>query len=362
MLLVFYLERKIGTRQMLYILLLFLIAQFSGLLLTVLAVPPSYAAIVQPPSTQSNPVSFVLWLIIDIIIIILILMLIIRYYRGDLFYKLLEAYIIIFGSFFLFFVLLGDILPNLSIIPISSASLILALALFIVKRKTKGLRNIITLITSIGAGLFIGISLAVNFGFLVVYLFLAFLAVYDYIAVFVLKFMIPLAKEAASRNLAIMIGSADLELLPSTGKKTSLSKKDLEKINNSRVRSLIKEGSVPVVSSIMLGNGDIILPLSLAVGAYAVYANSLLSTTIIIGSGTGLLITMMLLKRYKVGLPAIPPLFAFISIALAIFYLLSRPLNYLYVAIFSIASLLSLIAMFLTLRKVRAASLSSSLS
>lgn len=339
-----------------FILSLFLIAQFSGLLLTVLSVSPNYISIANTNNQSTNPVTFLFWLVINIIVVVMVIMLILRYYRGDMFFKLLEAYIILFGSFFLFFIIIGDILPNLSIIPLSIAALVLSLALLAYKRKTNKMRNVITMITCIGAGIFIGISLGASFGFLVIYLFLGFFAVYDYVAVFVLKFMVPFAKEAVNRNLAFMIGSSDIELLPVekiSKQQTKENKELMEKVKDPRIKSLIKQGNTPVISSIMLGNGDIILPMTLAVGAYALYGNVFLSLMIILGATLGLLVTMSLLKRYKVGLPAIPPLFSFISLFLVIFTLITKPLNYIYLAIYATASILSILAMLVTLRKIR---------
>lgn len=302
---------------------------------------------------SSNPVSFVFWLAVDIIIVILMVMLILRYYHGDLFFRLLEGYVVIFGSFFLFSILINDILPTISLIPLSVLSLLLAIFLLAIKGRynNPAMRNLITMITSIGAGVFIGISIGVSFGFLILYLLIAAFAIYDYLAVFVLKFMIPLAKEASNRNLAFMIGSSDMELVPGN-KKQRMKEVEISKIKNPEIKAMVKRGSVPVVSSVMLGNGDIILPMTLAVGAYAIYASAFMSIMIIAGAGVGLVVTILLLRRYKVGLPAIPPLFAFISIALAIFSLISKPFEILNAAIFATASLLSIIAMLFTLRKV----------
>ncbi len=347
-------ERRIGSRPILYVITLFLIAQFAGLLLAVVSLVPSYTYITSTATQNSNPVSFIFWLIINIVVFILIIMLILRYYRGDLFFKLLEAYVIVFGSFFLFLILISDIFPSVGIVPISLASLLLAIGLFLYKNKTNKFRNVITLMTTIGAGIFIGISIGISFGFLVLYLLLGLFAIYDYLAVFVFKFMIPLAKEASNRNLAFMIGSSDIELLPKgRSARPKIKKEELSKISNAKIRHLISEGNMPVVSSVMLGNGDIMLPLTLVVGSYAVYANVFLSSMIIVGSVFGLMATILLLRKYRVGLPAIPPLFAFISIALVIVFILSRPLDYFLISVFAIASLLSLVSMLFTLRKMK---------
>jgi len=75
---------------------------------------------------------------------------------------------------------------------------------------------------------------------------------------------------------------------------------------------------------------------------------------IVAGSAIGLLATVFLLKKYRVGLPAIPPLFAFISLALMIVFLIAKPFEPLTVAIFAAASVLSFAAMIFTLMKVKA--------
>lgn len=248
--------------------------------------------------------------------------------------------------------LINDIFAAIDVTFLSLVSLLLSFFIFAYKKRTNKLRNTVTLITSIGAGIFIGANIAQSFGFLLLYLLIGIFAIYDYLAVFVLKFMIPFAKRAAEGNYPFMIGSSDLELTPNN-KKSNIKEIDLSKITNPRVKSLIKRGNVPVVSSIMLGNGDIILPMTLAVGSYVIYENIFLSMMIIVGSAIGLLATVFLLKRYRVGLPAIPPLFAFISLALVITFLLARPFEPLMVAVFAIASILSFAAMILTLMKIK---------
>lgn len=342
-------EKRVGIRQITYIASLFLIAQFVGLLLISLAYFPSYIS-AQASSGQSNPVSFVFWLIINIIILITIMMLIFRYYKGDMFFKLLEAYIVMFGSFFFFLFAVSDAVPSVSFVIASAASFCAAVLLFVYKSKTNRNRNLVTMIASIGAGVFIGVSIGISFGFLMLYAMLGIFAVYDYLAVFVLKFMIPFAKEASNRNLSVMIGSSDMEILPKGQGVSKMKKEDIAKISSQEVKSAIAEGSVPMVSSIMLGNGDIILPMVLATGAYAIYANFFLSAMIIAGAGTGLLVTMALLRRYKVGLPAIPPLFAFISIFLAVAFFVSGSGGYAVPAAFLVFGLISVWVLVFTLR------------
>jgi presenilin-like A22 family membrane protease len=349
------LERKIGSRQILYILSLFLIAQIAGLLLTVLAPSSSYVYISATSTpTAGSGLSYLLLLAIELVIIVLVIMLVRHYFtfKGDLFLKLLEIYIVIFGSFSLFFVLISDLFATINTTFLSLISLLFAISVYAYKKKTNKLRNVVTLITCIGAGIIIGAVITQSYGFLILYLFFGFFAVYDYMAVFVLKFMIPFAKKAAEGNYPFMIGSSDLEFTPNK-KKTVISEAELSKITNPKVKQLIKQGNVPIVSSIMLGNGDIILPLTLTVGSYVVYENIFLSMMIVTGSAVGLLFTIFLLRRYRIGLPAIPPLFTFISLALVIVFLIAKPFEPLMVEIFATASVLSFVAMIFTLTKIK---------
>ena len=85
---------------------------------------------------------------------------------------------------------------------------------------------------------------------------------------------------------------------------------------------MVKKGSVPIVSQIYLGTGDLAFPSMLAVAAYITFDSIFLAVAIALGAGLGIIATMELLKKYKVGLPALPPLFAFINLALFIVFLL----------------------------------------
>ncbi len=335
--------------------MLFLIAQLGGLLLVMVSYSPTVTYVASTGTQQGNFLSTLVWLIINIVLAVIVILLILRFYRGDIFYKLLEAYIILFGSFFLFLIIIGDLFSSAGILDTAIVSGILSVALLIFKQRTKRFRNIITLITSIGAGVFLGISAGLSMGFLLLYLFFAAFAVYDYVAVFVLKFMIPLAKEASSRNLAFLIGSSDVEIIPvdmlNRKERAEYRKLKLNEIKDPAVKRLVKAGNMPALSSVMLGNGDIMLPLMLNVGAYVIYGNVFLSLSIAIGAAAGLYMTMLLLKRYKVGLPAIPPLFTAISIALFIAFAIVRLGPLLLMALFLFAAVASIAMMLITLER-----------
>ena len=353
-------ERRIDVRQLVTVLTLFLIAQFAGLLLTFVTFPPTVAVAASQAAQvqqQAPSAASYIWIIVaEVIIIALVLMFVIRSYKGRSFFTLVEAYIILLGSFFFFFLIIGNILTTINSIALVAISVACAIGVYLAKRSPRfdnqSFRNLVTIISSIGAGVFIGISIGLQFGVLVLYAVLAIFAVYDYLAVFVLKFMIPLAKQAATMNLAFMIGSSELELHPKgSSKARAYTAEELKSIRNQRLRGLIKQGSVPAVSSVMLGNGDIMLPMAVAAGAYVYTTSISLGITIVLGAAVGLIATFWVLRRYRFGLPAIPPIFAFVSIALVIFSLVTGAYGSLLIVIFAFGAILSVTAMYLAIRR-----------
>ncbi len=307
---------------------------------------------------QPSSASFIIIFVVEIIAVAAVLFGVKNFYTGKNFYRMLEAYIILFGSFFFFFFVVGDLLPYIDPVALAAISFVLAAGVYLAKRRrvwnTQSLRNIVTLICSVGAGVFIGISIGAQFGVLVLYAVLGLFAVYDYLAVFVFKFMIPLAKQAVSMDLAFMIGSSEMELMPKSAKskqELAYRKEALANIKSSYVRELVKKDNMPVVSSVMLGNGDIILPLAVASGAYAYTANLGLALVIVMGAGIGLIVTFGILRKYKLGLPAIPPIFAFVSLALAVFAAVTGAYGIIFMCIFLLAAAASLLAMYLTVKR-----------
>ncbi|MGI0135057.1 MAG: hypothetical protein ACREBW_08895, partial [Candidatus Micrarchaeaceae archaeon] len=61
------------------------------------------------------------------------------------------------------------------------------------------------------------------------------------------------------------------------------------------------------------------MPLMMAVAAYKVFASFTFSIVIIIGATFGLILTMLILRKFKRALPAIPPLLFGIVVAMGIY-------------------------------------------
>ncbi|MEM3415764.1 MAG: presenilin family intramembrane aspartyl protease [Candidatus Micrarchaeaceae archaeon] len=309
--------RQIGSRQVLQIFTIFLIVQFGGFLL-------AFAGGISVSTTHSYAVSSpaqTLWFAVYIILVALIMVLIIKLYKGEIIFRLIEGFVVIAASFFVFLLVLGYFAPN-AVLPDSIAALALAVMLVLAKNKKPSLRNTTAVLASIGVGVVLGVS----FGFDAAFALFIIIGIYDFVAVFVTKHMITLAKAVSSRNLAFLVSSTDVEavsrgMFPSS-KKVAQYINDVKKSKNPVLNRLIKNGRIPIVSQIQLGAGDLGIPLMMEISTAAYFGSYFLGLAAIVGSASGLLFTMWVLKRYMKPLPAIPPILAFTSFAFAIaFYL-----------------------------------------
>jgi presenilin-like A22 family membrane protease len=349
------LERRIEIRQLANILVIFLVVQFAGLLILVYSTPIQqlYITPPTPPPTGQAP-SFFFQIIIYLIIFVVLLLLIFRVYHGNFLFKAIEAYAIGLPSFYVFVIILTTIFPSDSLlIPMAVVSVVLAIALIAAKNKWPRLLNIAAMIASIGIGLLFGGI----FGFLYSYILFALFTVYDYIAVFVTRHMQFMAKELANRNLAFLVGSSETEVIPSS----HLSEKDRQEfkekvakegISDPVIKKIVKKGNVPAVSRVALGTGDLAFPFIIVTGAYVSFRNTFIPLMVIVGATLGLVVTMQILKRYKVPLPALPPLFAFISLFLAICFVVLPPYNYSFAALLFVAFLATMIVIQVTLNRL----------
>ena len=317
-------ERKIEYRQLAYILVLFILVQLLGLLTVFYFVPPQELYSVPVSTTTSySAAEQALVFFAYIIIGTLILLAVFRFYHGIKIYAIIEGIVVVSASFYFFAIVLGSLFPQQSAAYyVLAASIALPILLLYEKYRHPGLRNEVAIIASVGAGVVLGLVLS----FFVAFMFMAIIAAYDYISVFVTRHMLTLGREAVNRNMALLIGSSDVELVPSS----YVSKKELKQfkkqlkissLKNAELKRLIKKGAIPIPTQAALGTGDLALPLMLAVSAYASLLSYFTAAVITSGAIIGLVFTMYMLKKYKIGLPAIPPLFAFICIALGFVYL-----------------------------------------
>ena len=307
--------RVIENRQLLQILVMFMIVQFSGLFLAAEVFSGATYAQVQSVQVVSSP-SGALLLIAYIIAFTAGIVLLLRIYKGDRLFLVLEGAVLFISSFFVFLILFGIVDSTVLFYAYGTAVTVnfvaaagAAAALVAAKNKWQRLRNTAAIIASIGVGVVLGIS----FGFYAAFIFMMILALYDFIAVFVTKHMVSMAKAMSGRNLAFLIGVNEVEALP----QSRFSKRELEEYERDRKEvekrskvfsKLYREGLVPVAARVELGTGDLAVPLMVAVAAYKLSLNFLLSFFIVFGAVLGLVVTTMILRRYNRALPAIPPL------------------------------------------------------
>ncbi len=216
--------------------------------------------------------------------------------------------------------ILSTVFPSASLYYLIGISAAAVMVMIAAKGAMPKLRNFLAISSSIGVGILIGLN-----GFDLAFMLMFLIAIYDYVAVFITKHMITMAKGISSRNLAFLIGSSDVEAMPSR----YLTKPELRAfrseakgryIKDPVIKGLMADGIVTVVSQVQLGSGDLALPLMVAVSAYVSFLSYFAAIMIIAGGACGMVFTMYLLKRYKVALPAIPPLFAFICLFLGLLF------------------------------------------
>jgi len=309
--------------------------QFGGLLFGTLVlhgIPNTYLKSNQS-SFIGNGAIGILYYVASIAAFALILVLIFKLYSGKRFFLILEGIIVFITSIFVFLVVIGTIVGNTQQLIFGNGPIleILAAAAFafllvVMKNKWQKLRNTTVIISSIGAGLVLGLF----FTFPMALIFMGLLAIYDFIAVFITKHMITISNAAMSNNLAFFIDANELEAVP----KSSLTTKELKEYNatiRGKVKSRFpalkdfeKRNMVPVVANIGLGNGDLGVPLMVSLAAYGMTGNFTLSLFVTAGAALGLILTMLILRRYKRALPAIPPLLLGVLVGIGAYYLCLR--------------------------------------
>ena len=320
--------RAIEYRQLSEIMIIFAIVQFLGLLVVVYAASGSVYVQNQAPTIFESPSSILIY-IAYIVFASLAIILISKYYGGRRFFVLLEAFVIFIASLYLFLIAFSSIYPVIAfsvygtgVSYASIAAIICAAALVVMKNKWQRLRNLVAIIASAGVGIVLGLS----FGFKLAIIFMGVIAIYDFIAVFITKHMITLARAASSMNLALLVGVSEVKAVPEKDLPKNYTKAYKKEIGKNGAPSFAKamgKKMVPFAARVELGTGDLAIPLMVAVSAYNYTLNFVLSFFIIFGAILGLGITMFILKRYSRPLPAIPPLFLGVLIGILAFLLVN---------------------------------------
>jgi len=325
-----HLTKLIEYRQLTSILAMFLIVQVAGLLMTFFFLSPAeiFVNTAQAGASQSG-FAYALLLIAYIAVSGFVIAFFFKRMHGPLFYRSVEALAVGGGSFYFFWIAFAYFFPAYYIAD-AAASIICAGALVLAKNRWLQLQNFSAILASVGAGIFLGLSLSEYGGFLVTFVFLGFLAAYDYIAVFVTKHMVTLGREAVGRGLALLVSVSNVEVLPKGYLKAREEKevgRQLKKMNNKTLLRLMRSGSVPVPTISALGAGDLMATLMIAVSAYVSFFSYFFSALLVLMMCLGIVFISYVAKRYRAFMPAIPPLFSFCSFAFGIYALMSATVS-----------------------------------
>lgn len=316
----------IGTRNIIEVILLFTLVTLFGFSIAYAAIRTNNVNLLV--SSLSDPRFVMLAYVLDVAIIIIAAMIVLRKHSRfgrTILYRALEGTVIGFTSFFFFLLVFAILIPS-DIGVYYQGAILAALALVLLKDDFPALRDAATIISSIGVGLILGFNINLTFALVL----LAAFATYDYIGVFKTKEMVHIARAFAQEDVAFLVTVGDVESVPmdrmrlkdATSYEEYLRK--THQISDAQYEQFLEKGRLPIVSQISLGEGDLSLPLMVVVSSYYFLSNPALTSTIIAGAIGGMALTMLLLKKYKIPLPAIPSLFAVISIAAGIGYMISR--------------------------------------
>ncbi len=321
--------KVIEYRQLIQIVIMFLIVQFFGMFLAAIMFSGATYSQIQSAVVLSSVYDIIYYIGI-IVIMSIILLLLFKFFNLSLLFRVYEGVLIFITSLIVFSIIFTLIIPNSSLyiygnsIGISVIAAIgVALVFVFAKNKWAFMRNTAAIVASVGAGVLLGVS----FSFIIAYIFMAVLAVYDFIAVFITKHMLSLARIAEDNNLAFMVTVNEIEGVHENNFSKQTLKKiksSYKKIKNRTIKNLFKKKFVPVAARVGLGTGDLAVPLMVAIAAYGTYMNFIMSFFVIFGAIAGLLATMLILRKYKRALPAIPPLFAGITIFIGLYMLIGK--------------------------------------
>ncbi len=332
----------VSNRGVIEIVALFAVVLLFGFAIANAALATSKVTVINS-SLASPQFTYFAYFLDGVIFFILLLMILRRHHSKTALFRALEFVITGFTSFFVFLVVYAIFIPQniayvaalpghieftfaLPLVFNLRSDYVLAIAsalvLLIAKEFNPVFKDIATMVSSIGVGVLLGIS----FPFGIAMIILAVVALYDYISIFLMKAMVKIDKALIAMNISFLISVSDIQAVP-RGRFSEKEEDEYEEFliksheaEDPKFKRIIKAGKLPVLSQISLGEGDLSLPLMMAVSAYYTFLSYSFTILIMMGAMIGVLLTMYFLKRYKKPLPAIPLFFASIGIASGLAY------------------------------------------
>ena len=241
---------------------------------------------VAPIPEQNDPLNavfFIVYILAGAVMIILAA----RFFKGMLFFQLLEFMVVSSASSIVFFAAALAIL-GMDFLSAIGTGMVLGLLLGAAKFFWAETKNAAAIISSAGVAALFGFSL----GFLPAVIFVVLLSLYDYIAVFKTKHMITMARELSTRQLSFAV----------TAK--SLPQRMPKEPQQEYVHRAAMEGE-----RLDLGTGDLSVPAMISVSAYSLGPNGLLYALAVgVGSTVSLYLLLKFVSSQRVFLPALPPI------------------------------------------------------
>ena len=235
------------------------------------------------------------FIVVGMSFFLILILVFLKMYKGNFLFKLLESIVVFTTSFIVFLGLLWYFNGSIEI------AFILALFFTILKFYISNLRNITGIISGVGMAVMFSLFLSL----FEAVLFIIFMCFYDIFAVFISKHMVFMAKEFSKRDLSFSLASK--EKIKVTKIKTSY-------VIEKGVEVEVKEKYIEEeVEHLELGTGDISLPLAFALvvfkTAYLDFNNAIAAFMFIsLFSVISLGYTLYFVKKYKLFLPALPPI------------------------------------------------------
>lgn len=262
---------KINYRSLIFLISTFFLIQIIGLYTGYSL--SKISVIEQMPAEQS-----LIWFSVSFLIATLLLILGIRFFKGKFFFGILFLFILFVGSQTVF----SSFLPE-------AIAIILAAFLVLIRhvKPSPLIHNTAIGIAIAGIGAQIGLMLPIS---TVLILFVA-LSAYDIFAVYGTKHMVTMFKGLSEKGVLLSLA------IPENKKNLTKSLKKLKPGKGS--------------GFFMLGTGDLVFPLILAVSVLSFGIFSSLS--VIFGSLLGVLTVFYLLSKNREPMPALPPI-AFFSV------------------------------------------------
>lgn len=230
----------------------------------------------------------IFFMILGFAFTVIFLVVLVSRYKGVLLYKIMEFVIIASATFVIFYGLGLYVGYGIEV------SIALAVALSIFKFFNARIKNLAAILSSTG----VAVMFASFFTFVDMIVFAIIMSIYDYIAVFVTKHMVLLASEFGARDISFSI-SAKQKV-----------RKTVNVKYKGKTRTIVKEN----IERIELGTGDIALPLAFSLVVFKLMAvqsiGAAVSVFIVMSTFSiiSLAFTLAFVKKFRLFLPALPPI------------------------------------------------------